>query len=656
MNESTLKNSATECWFWAGWEPRRHYRRRGGSPGTFYFGDGEWVEAWERRLFSDEGIQHAADLGATILMTQFYKGMGRRVESLLWPELRGFVSRCHGHGIKVWGYVQGASLYPEILRAEQPELDDWTARSYSGSLQKWGASYFRNRPCLTSPGYRDYFLGIAREGVRDIGLDGLQIDNNYYPHCWCERCQRKFREWLAARGDLEERTGIPDPAFVDAPPLPDKAERISDPLKVLFIQFGVEVRQDFYRSVREAVREENPAAAVSGNPGFPRGGLASKLKSAFDPSREAEIFDFVGAENGNQTRIENGAFVGQSEAFLFAEAGGYRAWGTSWRSGAFRHSPPPDAGAVWAVMAEEFSYGSAMPGNNWAFRPSGEGAGFLHERLGELAGAFREAGAFFRELARCELATARHSWTDVDVLVDPHSLSIGGPDNMHALREAMQYFQAAKIPARFVFPSQDIPESTNTLVVWGINCLSRTAMARLTDFARRPGRRVVLSDSSGLCDEWQVPYDFARVREWRNQPGFYIIEAGKKSGASVTNEASFFHDEYSRLGDTLRERFDAFFQTPQFPRRMRFDAPDFVLVHTEKTDDGRLLVHLRDQSGSGQPINGAEAWLAVGQDSASFYAPGLGRVEVASEKSGEGRLFRLPEFSRYGLLVLPEKP
>lgn len=645
----------SEAWFWAGWEPHRHYQRRGGSRGTFYFGNGPWVEEWGQRLFSDEAIELAAGMGATILVTQFYKGIGRKMESSLWPALRDFTERCHRRGIKVWGYVQGSSIYPEFMSLERPDMDDWVSVDYHGKQQCWGASYFRLTPCLTSEAYRDYMVSVVRDGMSLVGLDDLHVDNSYYKHCWCERCQKKFRDYLTARGDLEQTTGIPDARHIKAPPLPKNSDHVQDPLRIHWIEFGVQVRLDFYRHLRAALKEENPDALLSGNSAFPRTDLACELRLALNPATEGEIFDYCCAENGNQPRLEKGVFIGQSDACLFAEAGGYRVWSTAWRQGAFGNSPPPDPAAVWAVAAEEFSHGAAILGNNWALRSAGEGGKFLCEQISAQSRSFEEAMRFFKELHREESLEGRQSWTDVGILVDAHSFSIAAPADPPALRQLTQYLFHAKIPFRFVFPGREFPASIQTLVVWSASCLSRKTLSELVGFAEKPGKQVLVSETSGVFDEWHVPHDFGFLRQWRQQPGIFVVRAGALKAAAAGASASHFHDAAVTLDAGHRTALDGFFLGEDFQPRMRFTLPESVLVHTERSQGGELLVHLREQSGSGQAVRGAKVWISDElnrAENARFHSPGRPQRVVSSS----GEEFSLPDFLHYGLLVVPEKP
>ncbi len=646
-----------EAWFWAGWEPRSHYQRRGGSRGTFYFGGGPWVEEWEQRLFSDDTIDLAAGMGATILVTRFYKGMGRRVESPAWPALRDFARRCHQRGLKVWGYCQGSSIYPEFMLSERPDLHEWVAKDYEGKPQSWSASYYRLAPCLTSEAYRDYLLSIVREGVGWVGLDGLHVDNSYYRHCWCERCQSRFRDYLAQRGDLEQTTGIPEARHLKAPPLPGSADLIQDPLRIHWMEFGVQVRHEFYRQLRAALKQENPQASVSANSAFPRADLACELRQALNPAREGELFDFCCAENGAQPRFEKGAVIGQTEAYLFAEAGGYRVWSTAWRSGAFGNSPPPGPAAIWAVAAEEFSHGTALLGNNWALRPAGEGGRFLCEAIPAQSAAFAEAARFFREVAAREALEGRRSWAEVGILVDAHSFSIAGLADPPALRQLMQYFFRAKIPFQFVFPGKPVPSSVRTLVAWASSCLSRETLEALAHFALEPGRRVVVSEASGVFDSWHVPHDFGFLREWRQRPGVSVIRADV-GRAALPKSGAHLHDAVDGLDEASRSALDAFFLGEAFRPQMRFELPETALVHLERSPEAGRLVHLREQAGSGQPVCGAKIWMAGKVEGAvRFHTPGgLGGELAATPAARGGWEVHLPEFMHYGLLVLPEEP
>lgn len=151
------------------------------------------------------------------------------------------------------------------------------------------------------------------------------------------------------------RTGIPSADFVESPPLQADASLISDPLALLWMEFGVQIRLDFLRAMHQKTRQCEPGATFSGNPAFLRT-YSSRFTHALDPSCEGDVCDGICVENGNQPRMEKGRLFTQADKHLFAESAGLRTWVTSWRPGTFGASPPSTGSEVWAGLAEEFSF------------------------------------------------------------------------------------------------------------------------------------------------------------------------------------------------------------------------------------------------------------------------------------------------------------
>ncbi len=88
-----------------------------------------------------------------------------------------------------------ARKYPEILRTD-----------FHGVKRKFGA---RHNSCPNSVVYRKYSVQLARklaERYKDYdNIVAWHISNEYGGECYCENCERAFREWLKDRyGTLEE--------------------------------------------------------------------------------------------------------------------------------------------------------------------------------------------------------------------------------------------------------------------------------------------------------------------------------------------------------------------------------------------------------------------------------------------------------------------
>jgi hypothetical protein len=651
------------CWFWAGWEPMRHYRRMGKS-GSPFFGKGAWLPEWERRKFSHEMIDEAVKLGATVLITEFFKGFGRQIEQETWPQLTEFVHYAHERGVKVWGYAQACSLYYETMGAEIEDWESWVARDREGRMQLFSNAYYRAAPCLNSSDYADYLASVITDGVRAIGFDGVHLDNAYYKHCWCARCADLFRKYLGNSVDLNEVAGIPLSKHVQPPPFPQKGGVGLDPLQILWLKFGLDVRSGFFRRLKTYLTNHHPDLVVAGNPAFPRGDAAMLLQCV-DPSREAEAFDFLCCENGNQPRIEDGWIASQAEAHLLAEAGNYRIWVTSWKSSATGVLPPRPPGGIWACMAEEYSFGSIL-GNNWALRPSGDGGSFFCEQEPAMAEAFREARTFFSDLDALVASGSRRTWAEVAVLHDPFSASLFGNGEIRLNLALHQYLLRRGIPFHIVLPGKPLPESARVLVAFHVGALSAERLAEMKEFAQRPGCQVWMAGHTAQTDEWFIPRNTSDLESLRRSPGFAFTrglgdtwqEAFTHPLVLQSNPESYFgkRDISLRAADDVA--FDQFFKTEAYHPVIHFQRPENVLVHSQITSDGRLLIHLRDQSGGCEWVSGAQVVFESGFPAiqeVSIVVPASVGEFLSVNNHGDQRVVNLQPFQHYALVTLKIK-
>jgi hypothetical protein len=594
-----------DAWAWAGWETDRHYRRLGRS-GTAFFGRGPWLENWRQRLIEDRTLQALADAGLRTLVTCFYKGFGLQVERQEWSWLRALVAGAHHRGLRVLGYIQGGSLYYETLLDEQPDLAQWVARQRGGAIQTWGGSYYRWRPCLTNDDYLRYMEGVVRAGLTELQLDGLHFDNSYYRHCWCERCATRFRQWLDQRDDLDERMGLPSARHVQPPPLDAGGETYSDPLQILWMQFGAQVRNEAYGRLTATARACRPNAVLVGNPAFPRrSNYLAEL--ALDLPHEAGLFDMLFAENGNLPQCSGQSLVTQAEAYLFADALGYRVLSTAWKTGENEALPPQSAGEVWAVMAEEFSYHAAVPGNNWMLRPAGHGDRLLADDAPRME-AFRDASTFFHGLHDTIGRDCLRQWGEVGLYVELLTLSLS-PCDRGVMRTALAALMRMGVPVVLTLAGRPIPPSVRTLLVLEQTCLSDASLKQVADFARGNGHGAIVAGQSGRCDEWFLPRDTGAWRSWRTGAG--MIGQNEDALNWGREQAGLRYMAADRLSEVqaAMATLTPLLARGGIPSRLSATLPEGVLMNAE-SDGSRLVVHLRDQAGTGQFVAGCRLQLS----------------------------------------------
>ncbi|MDE6404470.1 MAG: beta-galactosidase [Lachnospiraceae bacterium] len=97
-----------------------------------------------------------------------------------------------------------ARKHPDILRVEA-----------NGMKRKFGS---RHNSCPNSPAYRKYAVAMASRLAERYGkydnLVAWHISNEYGGECYCENCEKKFREWLKEKyKTIDEVNRVWDTAF-----------------------------------------------------------------------------------------------------------------------------------------------------------------------------------------------------------------------------------------------------------------------------------------------------------------------------------------------------------------------------------------------------------------------------------------------------------
>lgn len=639
------------CWIWAGWEPDRYYTRLGGNT-TFYFGNGDWVPTWRNRIESDETLRRLADLGASVLITQFFKGMGPEVERATWPRLRDLVERANRYGLEVLGYVQGHSIFGEFVFPSRPEARQWVAQNYQGGAHTWGAAYHRFAPCFGHPGYQDYLKEILEAGLMEVGLGGFQLDNSYAKQCYCPGCRTRFRDWLDARGDLELRTGIFTAAAIEPPPLAPGMATTRDPLVRLWIEFGVSQRVGFLADLKAHVESISPSAIMSANPAYMKS-YASRLTHVFDPSREAVTGDYLAIENGNQPRFEHGELFTQADKLLLAEAAGCPTMITSWRPGAQASSPPGGDRGVWSLMAEEYSFSRCLPGNNWMLRSAGDADTLLEDTMPVEMEAFRTALRFFEKLECAGDLGGRRQWGEICLYFDPVSLSLSPRQQAMAMQALVGYLIHERIAIRIVYPGQEFPPEARIVLLCEQAELSDAEMQRLQQLTLERGARIWLLGAAAQRDEWGVARGSSRTQAFLGHPGMEIIPARPLEWADVQGDAERYFQ-----GAPLRWKKNAEPDLAILARRLRgeqlitVEADPGLLMNVEALPDGHLLVHLRDLATERREIRDVKIHFRTGSQPSELlgFSPSWWEQKwsVSPEKN-----VTLPPFSHYARLVIP---
>ena len=160
----------------------------GGDYNPEQWDEATWAE--DMRLFKLAGID-------TVTLNVFsWAALQPSEDSYDFEKLDKIMAMCRENGLKVVLATSTAAhpawmakKYPEILRTEA-----------DGRRRKFGS---RHNSCPNSPVYRKFSVALAEKLAQRYGhydnIIAWHISNEYGGECYCENCEKAFRNWLRQR-------------------------------------------------------------------------------------------------------------------------------------------------------------------------------------------------------------------------------------------------------------------------------------------------------------------------------------------------------------------------------------------------------------------------------------------------------------------------
>lgn len=175
----------------------------GGDYNPEQWDEATWAE--DMRLFKLAGID-------TVTLNVFsWAALQPSEDTYDFEKLDKIMAMCHEHGLKVVLATSTAAhpawmarKYPEILRTEA-----------NGMKRKFGS---RHNSCPNSPVYRKFSVALADKLAQRYGhydnIIAWHISNEYGGECYCENCEKAFRQWLKDRyGSMDKLNKAWNTAF-----------------------------------------------------------------------------------------------------------------------------------------------------------------------------------------------------------------------------------------------------------------------------------------------------------------------------------------------------------------------------------------------------------------------------------------------------------
>ena len=628
-------------WSWWAWEPLDHYRRMNGVVGAVD-AHAPWLPDWYNRIHSEELVRTMTGLGVNLAVTHFFKGFGLKHEHAEQQRTAELVRIAHRHGLRVLGYCQSRSLYYEAFLGEEPGAEDWIQRDQFGNKNTWGSSYFRWAPCVLSSEFRNYMKRVISYGLQEIGLDGLHFDNDYAYPCYCARCEKSFREWMAKNcPNARDRLGMDDYEHVRQPPQQASVSRIQDPLVQAWVRWRCETLGEYHRDLTDHARSVRPDVILLANPAHPRSQDSPYKRSVWAPMVGRHL-TLMFAENSNCAGMVDGALVSQIRAYKQGEAIGYGVVSTTWRKDSATGIGLPREAADFQLQVAEAAAFRGVPGTNWGLRPNGEGAGMQIDR-DDLREGFRRYMQFAR--GNEKLMAGARPVADVAVLQTFASQAL---DNVYAWPLVLGV-EEVLIRAGFSWETvfgDDLKrmEQFGTLIVAGQSHLTDAECAALCAFAQRGGGLVL----AGACGRYTETGRLRTADPFAGLTGARVVRLEDKAARSKVSTTSMHlvplpkgHKEVAAgIAQALGRQWSA-----------RLSGSDTVAIAAYDLADGRRAVHLVNYAG--KPVEGLK--LALGPKWQAAEARLLtpdGPEQSLAVARGQAATLGLPLLDTYGVVVL----
>ena len=619
---------------WSYWnhEPIYHLKRMGNDGGSI-FSIGEWVDEWYDRLHTEELIKKGADLGINTIYTHFYKGSGLVFEKEEMDRTKELTKIAHKYGIKVLGYMSMGSIYTENITKELPDVEEMLVVDMNGRYAPTlGNQYYRPRPCYNSDKYLEYLKSVIKYGIEEVGLDGFHFDNSSMSFCYCENCQRKFKEFLKENfKNPYEIMGIKDfdnvkiPCYDEPNYAGDIHEicpkgNIHDVLFMWYYKFLRNTVADFHKNCFDYVKEVSEGKAkVLHNPGFPRAGVIvdatrQSRTIGYDPESTPESCDYVFVENrGGYFGKKYGRVCGQTLAYKHGERFGYKVFDTSWAiENGKLHQFPSKKSVVLGNIMEAAVYGG-IAGSPWTVRTMGEGdevaidTPYLRDALKDSFEYFTENYSIFNS----------RSYNHVKVLFNYNNYvcAEGAIDEVFNVPNIL-----TENGVRYsIITEDDIKNSKegDTIILPKI-LYCKESMYRDLKEASEKGVKIIATEGFGHYNE------YTKARSRKNE----ILNLQGIDGAIITTK------------EELVGHID---------KKIFVDVPD-VLVETRITEDNKLVLHVLNADAE-RNLEKTEVVFSdeilKGKKTAKVYTPDsdtTAEVEISDDKA-------TVKINNYGTLV-----
>lgn len=635
-------------------------RRVGGAP--------EWINDTYAQAHTEARIKKYKDMGATMLVMDFYKGFGLKAEKEEIEDAKKEVALCKKYGLKVAAYI-GATMAYETFLSEIPEAKSWIVPNYMGQPVTYGSQTFRKLVYFQHEGYKAYIKRVLKIAIEDLKVDMIHFDNSSVqgipPVFYHPLAEKNFRTFLRNKYTPEQlklRFGFSDVHYVEAPPYKKTISRVDDPLLQEWTDFRCQQLADYYAEMREYIWKLNPEVAIDCNP-HGLDGRNTRLDHSVDFPRILKHSDFFWTEGEKTGLTKDSVLLSKIRTFKMGHTLNSRVL--------------VDVSENKLEMAESMAYGQQALGLIGGLKEMEGGRRGKEYDLSEDQEAYVQ---FFHKYFNYY-----HDVTNIADVAVLHSYATMANNNDRPYQSTFLFEQSliqGKIPFDIIFDDQlkDLSRY-KVLVLADQECLTDEQLSLIREFVNRGGGLVATEHTSlytewhrrkadfGLRDlfkiqapEWHnrsVPEDILKIPAKRNQFGkgrvVYIPEV---RAAIPKPPAIAMSGKYLKLPLNNQELIESVRWASGDNLSLDIGGPNTVTMELKKKkDNSAMLLHLvnfNDRKPALQNIR-ADVIIPTGKKVAQVMVltPDSNSENKIPFKENNNRLtFTIPKLDVYDMIVI----
>jgi hypothetical protein len=389
------------------------------------------------------------------------------------------------------------------MRKEIPDIETWASYDKDGKINLYEKQYFRWAPCLNSREWQDYLMRMCTIALTEGQFDGIMFDNVYDIPCYCDRCLKKFRKYLATIPDPVERFGVEEIGDMLLPRYPRAAFRhmeTKDPVLLAWALWRCETMNGVMMRFRKHIKSIKADAIVAGNPS-PYRSRSRFIDRAQNMAELCRAFDVIIMQNDNFPEVKEGRIYNRVRDLKFAQDIGQRIVALCDN---VENLFSDRESKFLMPMIEDVVFGG-IPTDRTTIFPSPE-EGFINTEVwNRREPQHRRFNAFTSSHRESLMAPTVHS---VRIFYPEREIMLSEKTHQGVVA-AEEIFLRNRVPYGYIVSSPEdvmtVPADTETIVVPGLVSLNDAQVSALVAYAKKGGKLVVTGDA-GRCDGWNAQY------------------------------------------------------------------------------------------------------------------------------------------------------